>query len=105
RGNEVTTPVGHFNVFPVGAGAAPPDHRLTAWPAAFDAIFRTPEVRVVILNHARDLHSGRRPFGPQFHNEAVGENLEGWPFRFNAMEVINSSAAQTDQLELMRDWM
>jgi hypothetical protein len=104
-GNEVTTPVGHFNIFPVRDDAPPPDHRLTDWPAIFSKIFRTPETRVVILNHARDLHSGRRPFGPQFHNAAVGKNLDGWPLRFHAMEVINSGATQSDPLELTRDWL
>jgi hypothetical protein len=38
-------------------------------------------------------------------NEAVGENLEGWWLGFNAMEVFNSGAIQSDPLELTRDWM
>jgi hypothetical protein len=62
-------------------------------------------VKVCILNHARDLHSGVRPFGPALFNEAVGERLDDAPLRFNAMEVINSGATQTDALELLRDWM
>jgi hypothetical protein len=104
-GNEVTTPVGHFNVFPVAPAAQPPNHRQQAWPAVFDEIFRTPGVRCVILNHARDLHSNVRPFGPQLYNAAVGENLRRWPMRFCAMEVVNSGATQTDPLQLTRDWM
>ncbi|HUE73300.1 MAG TPA: CehA/McbA family metallohydrolase, partial [Pirellulaceae bacterium] len=104
-GNEVTTSVGHFNVFPVRAGAAVPNHRPTDWKTIFDNIYRTPDVKVVILNHARDLHSGVRPFGPKLHNAVVGENLEGWQLRANAMEVINSGAVQSDPLQLFRDWM
>ncbi|MCE9525470.1 MAG: hypothetical protein K8R36_05400, partial [Planctomycetales bacterium] len=62
-------------------------------------------VKAVILNHARDLHSGVRPFGPKLHNGVVGENLEGWQLRANAMEVINSGAVQSDPLLLFHDWM
>jgi hypothetical protein len=104
-GNEVTTKIGHFNVFPVDAGARPPDHNLPDWGSILDDIYRTPGVKVAILNHARDLHSGTRPFGPKRQNAVVGENLDGWAMRFNAMEVVNSSATQTDVMQLFHDWM
>jgi hypothetical protein len=104
-GNEVTTRVGHFNVFPLSPGAAAPDPKLTAWNEIFDSIYRTPDAKVAILNHARDLHSGVRPFGPALFNAAVGENVEGWAMRFNAMEVVNSGATQTDVWRLFHDWM
>lgn len=104
-GNEVTTQVGHFNVFPVKVGAKPPNHRLTDWQSIFAEIYRTPDVKVVILNHGRDLHGGTRPLGPKRHNAPVGENLDGWPPGMNAMEVVNSSATQTDVLQLFHDWM
>ena len=104
-GNEVTTPRGHFNIFPVRAGARVPDHKQTDWRLLFDDIHRTPGVKVAILNHARDLHSGVRPFGPQHFNALVGENLDDWPLRFNAMEVVNSGATQSDPLLLFHDWM
>ena len=104
-GNEVTTPRGHFNIFPVRAGARVPDHKQTDWRLLFDDIHRTPGVKVAILNHARDLHSGVRPFGPQHFNALVGENLDDWPLRFNAMEVVNSGSTQSDPLLLFHDWM
>ncbi len=104
-GNEVTTPRGHFNIFPIKAGAKVVDHKQTDWKLLFDDIQQTPGVKVAILNHARDLHSGVRPFGPQHFNAIVGENLDGWPLRFNAMEVVNSGATQTDPLRLFHDWM
>lgn len=104
-GNEVTTPSGHFNIFPVRQGANIPDYKLTDWNAILDGIYRTPGVKIAILNHARDVHRGVRPFGPQRFNAAAGENLDGWAMRFNAMEVVNSSATQTDPLQLCRDWM
>lgn len=104
-GNEVTTPRGHFNIFPVQVGARVPDHKQTDWGLLFDDIQRTPGTKIAILNHARDLHSNVRPFGPILYNSVVGENLEGWPLRFNAMEVVNSGATQTNVLQLFHDWM
>jgi hypothetical protein len=104
-GNEVTTSVGHFNIFPVQEKSQPPDHKSKEWSAIFDGIFATPDVKVAILNHARDLHGGTRPFGPKLHNAVVGDNLENWPMRFNAMEVVNSGATQSDPAQLFRDWM
>jgi hypothetical protein len=104
-GNEVTTKTGHFNVFPVTPGAPIPNHKLTDWDEIADSINQVPGVKVVILNHARDIHSNVRPFGPALFNDAVGENIKGWRFRANAMETANSSANRTDVVQMFRDWM
>ncbi len=104
-GNEFTTPVGHFNIFPIIDGSRVPDYNHTSWGTAFDEIFTTPGVEIVVLNHARDVHSGVRPFGLDHFNDAVGQSLDGWPYRMHAMEVVNSGATQTDALQLFRDWM
>lgn len=104
-GNEVTTPRGHFNIFPVLPGARVPDHRQTDWGLLFDDMQQVPGVKIAILNHARDLHGGVRPFGPALYNSVVAENLDGWPLRFNGMEVVNSGATQSDVLQLFHDWM
>ncbi|MEE3371146.1 MAG: CehA/McbA family metallohydrolase [Planctomycetota bacterium] len=104
-GNEVTTPVGHFNIFPVAAGASVPDHTGTDWPSVFKAIGQVRGAQVVILNHGRDLHSQVRPLGPAWHHALVGENLRDWPIGFNAMEIVNSAATQSDSLQLFHDWL
>ena len=104
-GNEVTTKYGHFNAFPFRADAETPDHQENDWNVLLPAIFSTPDIQVVILNHGRDTHSGYRPFDPRNFNAASGESLDGRSFRFNAMETLNSGAQQTDPLELFRDWM
>lgn len=104
-GNEVTTSVGHFNVFPVEPRDRPADHTGKDWPSVFTAINRGTEPGVIILNHARDLHSGFRPFGPEHFDAIAGEQLDGWRIGFNAMEVVNSGAVQTDPLQLFHDWM
>jgi hypothetical protein len=104
-GNEVTTKLGHFNIFPIDRGAPVPEHRGENWPSIFDAIYGTPGVKAVILNHARDLHGGFTPFGPLNFNDEVGLNINGWKLRANAMETVNSSASQTDIMQLFHDWM
>jgi hypothetical protein len=103
-GCEVTTAFGHFNAFPMKAGSAPPDHRLHDWPRLMDSIRATPNVRVVILNHPRDVHTGFRPFAPTNFNSLSGENLRGPDFAFDAMEAINSGAMQSDWMLPFRDW-
>lgn len=103
-GNEVTTKNGHFNIFPAAADAPPPDHSQTDWDLLFDDIYSTPDVRVAILNHARDIHGGFRPFSSRHHVSLTGENLDARTYHVTAMEVINSGATQTDSQELFRDW-
>ena len=98
RSHDDSRPLQHLSRYRPAARSRTSSKR--TWTAIFDEIFATPGVKVAILNHARDLHSGMRPFGPKLFNAAVGENLDGWPMRFNAMEVINSGATQTDPLRL-----
>ncbi|WP_128543245.1 CehA/McbA family metallohydrolase [Larkinella soli] len=101
-GNEFTTEVGHFNVFPVSPSAPVPDHRVKDWPAAARNL--DGNGRVIILNHARDKHYDFIPFGPKRYVSEAGLDRQGWNLPANAMEVINSSAQQKDILQLFRDW-
>jgi hypothetical protein len=103
-GNEVTTPAGHFNIFPVDPGARAPDFQLTDWPVLMRALRATPGVRVVVLNHPRNIHSGFQPFAATNYNAVTGENRRGPEFAFDAIEVLNSSAQQSDYLLVYRDW-
>ena len=103
-GNEVTTSVGHFNIFPTAADAPLPNHRLTTWPEIIANIRQTTGAEAIILNHGRDLHSNVRPLGPANHIAVAGQNLHGWGFGANAMELINSGATQTDIMQLVHDW-
>jgi hypothetical protein len=104
-GNEVTTPrMGHFNIFPIHAGAKVVNHGTAAWPELFREIRQSPDVSVIVLNHPRDLHGGYCPFGPDHHLSLVGENLDGWKLEANALEVVNSGALQTDVMQVYRDW-
>jgi len=103
-GNEVTTPVGHINIFPVKAGGPIPDHRVKDWAGLFGEIERTTAARVAILNHPRDIHLGFRPFGPERHLAVIGASLDGWDLRAGALEVVNSGAQQSDLMRPVHDW-
>jgi hypothetical protein len=104
-GNEVTTEtLGHFNVFPI-----PPNQRLINWrrrdwKGLGESLGEVPGDPVIILNHARDIHGGFRPFDPVHHLSVTGETLDSVDPPANAMEVINSGATQTDPMRLYRDW-
>jgi hypothetical protein len=103
-GNEVTTSLGHFNVFPVDAAGPVPDFQLKDGNALMESIANRTAARVIVLNHPRDTHSGFRPFGPERHNRASGENSADWLFRARAVELVNSGAQQSDLLQTYRDW-
>jgi hypothetical protein len=103
-GNEVTTNVGHFNVFPLPAGGPVPDFKVKDWKGVAAALGESKSPRVVILNHPRDLHAKFRPFGPERHIALTGEGLDGWTLPANAVEVVNSGAQQSDVMRPVRDW-
>jgi len=103
-GCETTTAKGHFNSFPRPVGSVVPNHRETDWPRLMESIRSTPEVRVVVLNHPRNIHNGFQPFARTNFNAITGENYRGKEFNFDAIEVLNSSALQSDLMIGFRDW-
>jgi hypothetical protein len=104
-GDEVTTDAGHFNIFPVHSGSPLPDRRTTDWPKLMAELRAAPGVRVVILNHPRNVHSNFQPFAEKNFNPVTGENRRGFEFSFDAIEVVNSSALQSDLMLTFREWM
>lgn len=104
-GNEVTTGHAHFNIFPCAPGSKPPNFRINEWPRLMEELRATPEVKVVILNHPRNIHNNFQPFASTNFNAETGENLRGFAFSFDAMEIVNSSAMQSDWMLTIRDWM
>jgi hypothetical protein len=103
-GNEVTTAVGHFNIFPAPVDGPVPDFKLKDWRAIAANIQKTTNAKVIILNHPRDLHSGFRPFGPERFIAVSGERLDGMTLPANAVELVNSGAHQTDFMRTFHDW-
>jgi len=103
-GNEVTTKVGHFNIFPVASDGPVADYKGEDWGVISQSLKESLNKGGVILNHARDFHSRFRPFGQERHIAIAGLNLDGWQLPANAMEVINSGALKTDMMQLYNDW-
>jgi hypothetical protein len=103
-GCEVTTKRGHFNVFPIVPESRVPDFRIEHWPALMENIRATPGVQVITLNHPRDVHAGFCPFAETNFNSQTGENLRGFEFEFNALELINSGALRSDLMQVFHDW-
>jgi hypothetical protein len=103
-GDEVTTQRGHFNAFAFAVGETAPDFQSSDWPELIRGIRAGSSDRMVILNHPRDLHGKFRPFDPEHFNATIGALRGGGAFTFDAVEVINSGAMQSDLLRVFRDW-
>ena len=103
-GNEVTTHFGHFNVFSIRKNTPVPEVDVENWDGLLRNMQKAVGKGVIVLNHARDVHGGFRPFDQKRHIGDAGINLEGWKIPANAMEVINSGAHQTDLMQLYKDW-
>ena len=95
RGDELTTRVGHFNMFPTSSAPSP---EVKNWHEVKEVISKNHEAKVVILNHARDVHNGFRPLDSM-------QYLSDQDFPANAMEVINSGSQQTNPRQLYLDWL
>lgn len=103
-GNEVTTKHGHFNAFPIQAGAKVVNHQQEDWSKLLPEIRATPGVQVITLNHPRDLHSGFVPLGGVQFNPKSGKHRQADALDIDAMEVITSGAMQSDIRQLYHDW-
>lgn len=103
-GNEVTTKHGHFNAFPIRAGSSVVNHQEQDWAKLLPSIRATPGVRVITLNHPRDLHSGFVPLGGLQFNPRTGKHRDAAALDIDALEVLTSAAMQTDIHLLYRDW-
>lgn len=103
-GDELTTKFGHFNIFKTSTGSPLVDYNVKDWNDVFRNLGKPADSQAVILNHARDIHNGFRPFGPERHLSSAGISKDNWKFPANAMEVINSGSQQTNIMSLYHDW-
>lgn len=103
-GNEVTTPIGHFNMFPAPPNGTPPPWVSKNRADILKGIRAVPGVRIVTFNHPWDTHSGVQPDSAARFHPLSGESLDGNPWTTDAVEVINSSAQQSDWMRPFRDW-
>lgn len=103
-GNEVTTKRGHFNAFPIAPGAPLVNAAEQDWAKLIPAIRSTPGVKVITLNHPRDLHSGFVPFGDTVFDPKTGQHSDADALKIDGIEVVTSGALQSDPELLFRDW-
>ena len=105
RGNEFTTKLGHFNVFPVRKGEAVPKADIASWKEVGARLRGLSETEVIQLNHPRDIFNGFQPLGPGQIDGLTGEPVGAHVFEFDAVEVANSGSLQSDIMVSVRDWM
>jgi hypothetical protein len=103
-GDEYTTSVGHFNLFPLSSNQKLPDPKVLDWNMASQNLDSIGAGKAIVLNHARDDHNNFRPFDPSHHVAIAGTENNNWKFPANAMEVMNSGSQQNDIMQLFNDW-
>ncbi len=102
-GNEVSTPVGHINGFPLDPKDERPEFKLTNWVKLVSGI-RDKGAKVVILNHPRWPHRGKDPLTGFGFDSGSGEFRQRGGFPFDAMELANTHVSQKEPLYVVYDW-
>ena len=102
-GNEVSTPVGHLNAFPLRAEDEVPPHDLQDIEAIVSGI-RERGALAVILNHPRWPDHAQGPHGTIELDGFSGEWSGNWAVTFDALELINSQTKELEPMLLFRDW-
>jgi hypothetical protein len=103
-GNEVSTPIGHFNAFPLDPDGEVPLHDSNDWVALVEDM-RAKGALAVILNHPRWPAHDTGPFGKFGLDQATGQRrTTGTPFLFDAMELVNSTTDTVAPMVLFEDW-
>jgi len=100
-GNEVTTPIGHFNGFPLDPAAEVPPYDLHDIGAIVAGI-RAKGAIAVILNHPRWPDHEKGPFGVYALDPFTGQSTMTHPY--DAMELVNSETKEPEPMSLFRDW-
>ena len=102
-GNEVTTPIGHFNAFPLDPAAEVPAYEVRDVALLIEGI-RRKGAQVVILNHPRWPSHEEGPFGVIELDHGTGANTAAWGYSFDAVELINSCTEEASPMLLFEDW-
>lgn len=102
-GNEVTTPIGHFNAFPLRTEDPVPPHDLHDVVKIVEGI-RARGAKAVILNHPRWPDHERGPHGVHQLDHHSGDWVGEWACPFDAVELINSQTEELEPRLLFQDW-
>ncbi len=102
-GNEVSTPIGHFNAFPLNPKDPVPLHESSDLKALL-ASMRSKGARTIILNHPRWPEGEKAPFNTIGLDSRTGFWKGPWASGYDAMELVNSDTKEKDPLQLYHDW-
>ena len=102
-GNEVTTPIGHLNAFPLNEADDVPPHDLHDIEEIVRGI-RAKGAKAVILNHPRWPNHDTGPHGVIGLDPITGNWTGSWACPFDALELINSQTKELDPMLLFQDW-
>lgn len=108
-GNEVSTPIGHFNAYPVPVLDPPLKHDLKNANELFKIIRDLPGERVIQLNHPR------WPGAAYFTEAGLDENFAtssnpNWSWDFDAFEILNENRGlgwiveEENPVSVKQDW-
>ncbi len=94
-GNELSTPIGHFNIFPLDSGRRPVPDRIAAAPPMFRLARAEPNpfdvIPIIQVNHPR--WAGIDYFSQAELDETTGTSSSPrWSADFDAIEVLNENA-------------
>lgn len=89
-GNEISTPIGHFNAYPLPSGSQPTDHTSKDANALFKLIRDIGDNVVIQINHPR------WPGGDYFTILGLDQNFNMsddpfWSWNFDAFELLNEN--------------
>ena len=108
-GNEVSTPIGHFNTFPLPVGSAPiPSAERSAIKLFKNIRTLTPDA-VIQVNHPRWLGTH---FFDNFKIDPIFAITDhgGWSWDFDAIEILNENrglgwwSEKTNPVSVRQDW-
>ena len=108
-GNEVSTPIGHFNAYPVPLLDPPLKHDLKNANELFKLMRDLPGERVIQLNHPR------WPGAAYFTEVGLDENFAtstnpNWSWDFDAFEILNENRGlgwiveEENPISVKQDW-
>lgn len=102
-GNEVTTPIGHFNGFPLDPDDPVPDYYVRDYVKLVAGI-RAKGARIVILNHPRWPSVDNSPFAWADLNQVTGETASDMKLTVDAVELVNTNTLIDHPMVLFADW-
>mgnify|MGYP005725232043 CR=1 FL=1 len=108
-GNEISTPIGHFNAFPLPRGSEPTKSSVTDGRELFKNIKNEAPASIIQVNHPR-WPSGDYFTILNFDQEFAFSDQEDWSWAFDAYEILNENRGlgwieeEGNPISVKQDW-